>query len=205
MSLVRRNRIVRRADVPPQDLLNHPDNILIHTAEQEAQMAHLLTTVGWVARVLVSARSGRIIDGHMRVNVALQKGIATVPVAYLDLTEEEERKAILYLKRTTGLARIDPVNLEQVLESLTSDDATIEAMRAAFAQEAGVLAKQAREQPRQVVEHISVQIGDFRFTVPWAAYVHWRGQLQFLYRTRHDTINWVILVRLGLRQSEKPV
>jgi hypothetical protein len=138
----------------------------------------------------------------MRVAVAQQKGEPTVPVAYLDLSEDEERKALLYLKRTTGLARIDPVNLETLMASVVSPDDMVEAMMKAFASEAGVLAKQAREKPREVVEYVTITLGDvLEFQVSWASYVHWRGQLQFLYRTRHDTIAYAIACRLGLKQT----
>ncbi|NNJ10547.1 ParB N-terminal domain-containing protein [Chloroflexales bacterium ZM16-3] len=201
---IRRNRIVSYADVNPSTLLEHPDNLVIHTAEQEAQMLHLLQTVGWAARVLVNKNTGRIIDGHMRVAVAQQNGVATVPVAYLDLSEAEERKALLYLKRTTGLARIDPVNLEELMASVVTPDAMVAQMMASFAAEAGVLAKQAREKPREVVEYVTITLGDvLEFQVSWASYVHWRGQLQYLYRTRHDTIAYAIAVRLGLKLSDK--
>ncbi len=201
MSL-RRNRIVSYADVAPGDLLEHPDNLVIHTAEQEAQMVHLLATIGWAQRVLVNKNTGRIIDGHMRVAVAQRNGAKTVPVAYLDLSEDEEGKALLYLKRTTALARIDPVNLEALMESVVTDDDTVTAMLALFAAEAGVLAKQAREKPREVVEYVTITLGaHLEFQVRWAAYAHWRGQLQYRYRTRHDTIAYAIAVRLGLKQS----
>lgn len=201
MSL-RRTRIVSYADVSPDTLLEHPDNIVIHTAEQEAQMTHLLQTIGWAQRVLVNKNTGRIIDGHMRVNVARQHGARTVPVAYLDLSEDEERKALLYLKRTTALARIDPVNLEALIDSVVTDDEQVTRMLAAFAAEAGVLAKKEREKPREVVEYVTVTFGEYlEFQVSWAAYVHWRGQLQYLYRTRHDTIGYAIAVRLGLKES----
>ncbi|MBX0328663.1 hypothetical protein K2Z83_13355, partial [Oscillochloris sp. ZM17-4] len=194
---IRRNRIVSYADVNPSTLLEHPDNLVIHTAEQEAQMTHLLKTVGWAARVLVNKNTGRIIDGHMRVAVAQQNGAKTVPVAYLDLSEEEERKALLYLKRTTSLARIDPVNLEQLMDSVVTPDDMVAQMMAAFAAEAGVLAKQQREKPREVVEYVTIRLGDvLEFQVSWAAYVHWRGALQAKYRTRHDTIAYAIAVRL---------
>lgn len=199
---IRRNRIVSYADVAPEELLAHPDNLVIHTAEQEEQMTLLLRTVGWAARVLVNKATGRIIDGHMRVVVAQRNGAKTVPVAYLDLTEQEERKALLYLKRTTALARIDPVNLETLIESVVTEDDQVAQMLQAFAAEAGVLAKKEREKPREVVEYVTVKFGEhLEFQVSWAAYVHWRGQLQYLYRTRHDTIGYAIAVRLGLKQS----
>jgi hypothetical protein len=199
---IRRNRIVSYADVAPGELLEHPDNLVIHTAEQEAQMEHLLKTVGWVARVLVNKNSGRIIDGHMRVVVAQRNGAKTVPVAYLDLSDDEERKALLYLKRTTALARIDPVNLEVLINSVVTDDDTVSQMLQAFAAEAGVLAKQERDKPREVVEYVTVKLGDYlEFQVSYGVYVYWRGQLQSLYRTRHDTIAYAIAVRLGLRES----
>lgn len=205
MATLRTSRIIRRAEVDPATLLKHPDNVVIHTFAQQEQMAALLKQYGWVDTVVVNARTGRIIDGELRVAIAVKQGMATIPVSYLDLTDAEERKALLYLKRTGMLARIDAANLAAVLASLVTDDAEITAMSAAFAKSAGVYALQERQRPREVVEWIDVQVGPLSFQIPWAIYVHWRGQLQALYRTRHDTIDWVILVRLGLEHSDRPV
>ena len=57
------SKVVRHADVAPGDLLGHPDNVTIHTAEQQEDMVRMFRKIGWAASVLVSENTGRIIDG----------------------------------------------------------------------------------------------------------------------------------------------
>lgn len=190
------SRVVRSAHVAPDTLLAHPDNLVIHPPEQEVQMLTLLRTVGWAAPILVSAQSGRIIDGHMRVSLALRAGAPQVPVDYVDLSEEEERKALLYLKRTTDLARIDPVNLEAILNSIETDQEDLAAMARAFAEATEGL--KYTPKPREVIEWVEISIGPLSFVVSWAEYVQWRAMLREAHFSRKPTINHEILRRLGL-------
>jgi ParB-like chromosome segregation protein Spo0J len=197
------SRITRTERVDPNTLLAHPDNYVVHTEEQEAAMLAVITQVGITEPILVSEASGRIIDGHMRVALAVRHSIPTIPVSYVQLTEEEERKALLYLKRTTGMARFDLVHLDEVLSSLQVADDALTGLVSAFEKESGLLAKREREKPRPHVEYAAISIGPLTFQVSWAAYAHWRGQLHAQYRTRHDTINYIIRQRLGLLTEEE--
>jgi len=190
--------VVRHADVAPADLLAHPDNVTIHTVEQQAEMVRMVGRIGWAASVLVSVNSGRIIDGHMRVAVALNAGATTVPVDYVDLSEDEERKALLYLKRMPSLAGLDRVNLAEVLEQVATLDADIEAMASAFARSSGLLRQQKLMAEKETPQHMDVTIGTFTFQVTWPEYVHWRLGIQDICKTRKATINAEIRRRLGL-------
>ena len=192
------SKVVRHADVAPADLLAHPDNVTIHTVEQQADMERMFKRIGWAASVLVSVNSGRIIDGHMRVAVALNAGATTVPVDYVDLSEEEERKALLYLKRMPSLAGLDRVNLAEVLEQVATLDVDIEAMASAFARSSGLLRQQKLMAEKETPQHMDVTIGTFTFQVTWPEYVHWRLGIQDICKTRKATINAEIRRRLGL-------
>jgi ParB-like chromosome segregation protein Spo0J len=167
------SKVVRYADVAPADLLVHPDNVTIHTVEQQADMERMFKRIGWAASVLVSVNSGRIIDGHMRVAVALNAGAATVPVDYADLSEEE-RKALLYLKRMPSLAGLDRVNLAEVLEQVATLDADIEAMASAFARSSGLLRQQKLMAEKETPQHVDVTMlyshpGSTRYSNPVVA------------------------------------
>ena len=192
------SRIVRHADVPPSALLNHPDNIKIHTEEQEANMEALFQRVGWAAAVLVSEKTGRIIDGHMRVAVALRKNAPTVPVDYVDLTEEEERKALLYLTRLPQFAQLDRINLGEVIDHVSAGDDAISKMAEAFARSSGLLRQQKLMAERETPQFMDVTIGDFTFRISWPEYIHWRMGIQDICKTRKNTINAEIRRRLGL-------
>jgi hypothetical protein len=95
-----RSRIVGSGDVDPATLLANPHNWRTHPANQRAAIKGVLSDVGWVARVLVNRTTGRMIDGHLRVEEAIRAKAATVPVDYVELDEREE--AIV-------LATLDPI------------------------------------------------------------------------------------------------
>lgn len=92
--------------VEPDQLLAHPDNHRIHIQLQQQQVERLLDVLGWVDVVKVSKLSGRVIDGHLRVTLAIRHN-TPVPVLYLDLTEAEERAALASLDYTASKAGID--------------------------------------------------------------------------------------------------
>jgi len=193
------SRIVRHADVAPGDLLNHPDNIKIHTEEQEAAMVALFARVGWAAAVLVSEKTGRIIDGHMRVNVALRSNAPTVPVDYVQLTDEEERKALLYLTRLPQFAQLDRINLADVIDQVSAGDDAISKMAEAFARSSGLLRAQKLMAERETPQFMDIVIGDFTFQISWPEYIHWRMGMQDICKTRKPIILAEINRRLGLR------
>jgi hypothetical protein len=85
-----RSRIVEQAQVAPGDLAPHPNNWRLHSSFQGKAMAGVLREVGWVQDVIVNRRTGRILDGHLRVQLAIENGEPSVPVAYVDVSEDEE-------------------------------------------------------------------------------------------------------------------
>lgn len=195
-------RITGHADVPPDTLLAHPDNVKVHGPEQMDAMQSLLDQIGWAADILVSQRSGRVIDGHMRVLLALKKGEPTVPVTYVDLTPDEEYEALVYLYRTTQMARIDPVNLEAVLTSVSSDDPLITAMLHGFAAENGVvlegMTRATLPPPPGDHEPVHITIGDIEFTIPFVEFQAWSGALTTELGTQVWVIGYELKKRLGL-------
>jgi ParB-like chromosome segregation protein Spo0J len=60
----------------------------------------MLDTVGWVQSVIVNRTTGYVVDGHLRVAMAISKGEALIPVSYVELDEAEENLV---------LAALDPV------------------------------------------------------------------------------------------------
>lgn len=114
------NRIVGHDLVPADQLLANPNNWRIHPrAQQEATRASL-DSLGWVKEVIVNRRSGYVIDGHERIELALAlSGDAPVPVAYVGLSPEEERQALATLDPIAGLAVTDKVKLDELLQQIT--------------------------------------------------------------------------------------
>lgn len=120
-----RNRIVGESEVVPQELMASPWNWRLHPSEQEAALRGVLDEVGWVSRVIVNKRTNRIVDGHLRVATAIKNGEKTVPVVYVDLSEDEEKKILLTLDPLAGMATMDEEKFRALLSEVefTSEDA----------------------------------------------------------------------------------
>lgn len=100
-----RNRIVGEGMVAAAELVPHPQNWRKHPQEQGAVLTQTLDGVGWVQRVIVNRRTGRMLDGHLRAELARRQGEATpVPVVYVDLSEEEERAVLATLDPIASMA-----------------------------------------------------------------------------------------------------
>ena len=123
-----RSRIVGEADVSPVDLIPHPENWRRHPATQTKALSGALAEIGWVQRVVVNRRSGRIIDGHARVELASARGEASVPVVYVDLDDNEERIALASLDPLAALAETDSEALAKLLEQAAVSDESLRAM-----------------------------------------------------------------------------
>ena len=70
-------------------------------------MVESLATVGWVSDVIVNRRTGFVVDGHLRVAAAISAEQDSVPVKYVDLTDEEEALILATYDATTNLAVVD--------------------------------------------------------------------------------------------------
>lgn len=122
-----RSRIVGEGVEAPDQLLANPLNWRRHPRAQQEALEGMLRAVGWVQRVIVNRRTGHLVDGHLRVEVALRRGEPAVPVLYVDLTEEEERIVLAAIDPIGGLAEADDAALDALLQGLESGDAALDA------------------------------------------------------------------------------
>ena len=104
MSTAWQSRIVGWDEVPPDQLLANPANYRRHPARQRDALRGSLDELGVVAPVIVNRTTGFVLDGHARVEEYLSAGIATVPVAYVELSEEQEKLALLMLDPISAMA-----------------------------------------------------------------------------------------------------
>lgn len=110
--------IVEYGEEAPEQLLASPHNPRRHDRYQQEIMQELLEEVGVVQDVLVNRRTGHLVDGHMRVMIAMRQGQPTIPVKYVDLTPEQEKVAIATLDAITGLAEASDTAFEELMESI---------------------------------------------------------------------------------------
>lgn len=119
------SRIVGHEDVAPDQLLAHPLNFRRHPGEQLEALRGSLNVLGWIKQVLVNRRTGHVLDGHARIEEALRQELASIPVTYVDLSEEEEKLALAVLDPISALAYQDDGILTDLLEGLAVDDAQL--------------------------------------------------------------------------------
>lgn len=127
------NRIVGEGEVAAVDLVPHPQNWRKHPASQGTVLAQTLDGVGWVQRVIVNRRTGRMLDGHLRAELARKQGEQTpVPVVYVDLSEDEERTVLATLDPIAGMAIADEATLAGLVRSI--EDADLRSVAGTIAQ-----------------------------------------------------------------------
>ena len=117
-----RNRIVGTGEVPPDQLVANPANWRTHPQEQRQALSGGLSEIGWVAQVLVNRATGHVVDGHLRVELAISRDEPTVPVLYVELTEEEERLILATLDPIGAMADAEALALESLLADLEPAD-----------------------------------------------------------------------------------
>lgn len=110
-----RSRIVRRAMVPPKSLISHPRNWRLHPEVQATALASAMEGLGWLRDIIVSNTTGHIIDGHLRLKLALEQDLPGVPVAYVDLSPEEEHLALATFDPLGALSVVDQSRLDELL------------------------------------------------------------------------------------------
>ena len=125
-----RNRIVGSGEEAPDQLVANPANWRTHPPEQQRALAGALGEVGWVAQVMVNATSGHIIDGHLRVELALARHEATVPVTYVELSEQEERLVLATFDPLAAMAFAENDALAALLTDLSVEDSGLAALLA---------------------------------------------------------------------------
>lgn len=133
-----KNRIVGYGQENPAKLKANPENWRMHGPEQEAPLAGLLETVGWVQSVIKNKTTGHLIDGHMRVNLALKRHEKKIPVVYVNLSVKEEKLVLALLDPISGLAKADEMRLHALLGQLDPGNVALEAMIANLEGELGM-------------------------------------------------------------------
>lgn len=123
-----RNRIVGYGEEAPDQLLAHPGNWRTHPKSQQDALAGVLSDVGVVQNILVNRRSGRLIDGHLRVALALRSDQPAVPVTYVDLSDEEEALILATIDPIAAMAGADAEKLDALLAEVNTDDAAVRAL-----------------------------------------------------------------------------
>lgn len=132
-----RNRITRYGEEPPDQLLAHEKNWRIHPLGQQEAIKGVLDQVGFVQNVIISERSGKCLDGHMRIQMAISEGQPTIPITYVDVSEEEEESLILAaLDPVASIAVTDHDKFGELLGTLDNSNEALDLLLSSFLNDA---------------------------------------------------------------------
>lgn len=123
-----KNRIVGTGAEEPDQLLANPKNWRIHPITQQEAVEAALDQVGWVQQVIVNKTTGHLIDGHLRVALAISREEAEIPVSYVELSKEEEALVLATLDPLAGLAATDSEKLAELIAETDAEGTGLEGL-----------------------------------------------------------------------------
>ena len=82
----------------------------------------VLDNVGWVQEVIVNQRTGNLVDGHLRCQLAARNGETEIPVKYVDLSEDEEALILATIDPIAGMAATDKEKLDELINDIQTED-----------------------------------------------------------------------------------
>jgi hypothetical protein len=132
------NRIVGHGEEAVDQLLANPLNYRLHPDNQQQALAGAIDDIGFIRSVTVNQRTGRVVDGHLRVTLAARSGVESLPVEYVDLDEAEEAQALLSLDPIAAMAASDKAKLDELMRAVQSDDKRVQAMISEIAESEGM-------------------------------------------------------------------
>ena len=120
-----RSRIVGHENVSPNLIKAHVLNFRKHGEAQMKALRGSMDDMGWLKEILVSRRTNTIIDGHARWEEAKRRKLPFVPVTFVDLTKDEENKALALLDPITEMATRDDALFIKLLDSVKTENDNI--------------------------------------------------------------------------------
>lgn len=134
-----RNRITGHGEESPENLLANPRNFRVHPKGQQDALQGVLEEVGVVDEVIVNKRTGFLVNGHLRVMLAMRANQQAIPVKYVDLSEAEEALVLATFDPISALATVDAAVLDDLLRDVQTSSAAVQEMLAELAAEAGIV------------------------------------------------------------------
>ena len=123
-----KNRIIGSGEEPLDNILFNPRNWRIHPLNQQNALKGVLDEVGWVQEVIINKRTGHLVDGHLRCQLAAREGAKTIPVKYVDLSEDEEVLVLATLDPIGAMAATDKQKLDELFAGVESENENVRKM-----------------------------------------------------------------------------
>ena len=106
----------------PYELAENPLNPRHHPQTQRRALHAALESLGWLQPLLYNRTTGRLIDGHLRRQEAIESGATRVPVLVVDLDEKAERAALASIDQITIQADVNQAEYAHLLRSLSEGE-----------------------------------------------------------------------------------
>ncbi len=135
---VRMSSQLRLEWVDPTTLSPNPRNWRRHPKAQRDALEEVLSEVGWAGALLYNEATGRLIDGHLRLDVMRDSG-EPVPVLIGSWTEEQERVILATLDPIAAMAEADAEKVRELLDGIGEQSAAVQAVIDSLAEEAGIV------------------------------------------------------------------
>lgn len=127
------NRIVGHEAVDPLTLRAHAKNIRTHASAQRRLLESALDELGHVGEIVVSQRTRRVLNGHLRVELAIGRDEPTIPVTWIDVDEAEELVVLAFFDQIGEQAEIDAAKLKHTFSQVTAGSDGLQTMLADWA------------------------------------------------------------------------
>lgn len=137
------NRIVGYGELSPRDITRHDKNWKDHPSLQAERMEGILEQIGWVQTVIVNRTTNKMIDGHLRVSLAEQCGEDSIPVTFVELTEEEELNVLATFDPIGFLARRNQKKFDTIQDELTKGKEHLEGLQKERAEQLETISKES--------------------------------------------------------------
>jgi len=124
--------------IDPKTLTPNPSNWRVHPPAQREALAGVLSEVGWAGALLWNERTSRLVDGHLRLDVALRENRDAVPVLIGNWTDAQEKEILATLDPIAAMAEADSAQLDALLREVNSGSAAVMDMLAGLAEDAGL-------------------------------------------------------------------
>jgi hypothetical protein len=151
-------RIVGYGVAVPDQLLANPKNYRIHPFSQQEALKGILDDVGYIQNIIVNKRTSEkwsagnknvetVLDGHLRVMMAISHGDKEIPVTYVDLTPDEEALVLATIDPLSAMAIVDREKLSELLDDVHTNNEAVQDMLADLAKNSGIRFEGAFEEP----------------------------------------------------------
>lgn len=122
------NLIIGSELANPLALTPHPRNFYTHPMQQRKVVNAAIDDIGYVDEVVVNRTTNRIVNGHLRVELAIGNGEDTIPVTWIACDEETETRLLIFFDRIGEMAKVDGERVKGLIDQVEVETAPLQDM-----------------------------------------------------------------------------